>query len=419
LVNSFPYLQKESFPFISWCLLFFMIPAWSGGVPVCIVLLILSTLLSFKSMTIHKQNVFPLLIPVALYILYAIALLWTDNLAQGGIMMERKLSFLVFPLLFLVTPLFSANQKKTLIIFFVIGAFVKSALSFYQAIECYQEKHWLECFYSSFLSHELSPSYQALYDVMIVAFFIYFLVVEYQRLTKGMITVYVFSILYFSVYMIFLASKGGIISLFIVFLLGFLYFSHRRKKLVYALSGFMLILLIGGSFFYFSPIANIRFKNAFYAYTLSEKELFDKYRESTESTPVRLMIWKVSREEIRKHPFGTGTGDGMDVLKEAYIQKGMTGAAESNLNCHSQFLQTSLTLGYPGIAIFLTMLLAPLLYALKRDNYLLVVFITIIVINVAVESMFESQGGIVFFSVFCGFLMMNFGRKNNQIAKNR
>lgn len=115
------------------------------------------------------------------------------------------------------------------------------------------------------------------------------------------------------------------------------------------------------------------------------------------STASRRMIWGAALPLIEEHmPWGTGTGDVKDILLARYAELGYTHAVEQRLNAHSQWIQTTLTLGVPGALMLLAMILVPVPIALRRRDGTSLVLSSLLASNWAVESMLETQAGVIF-----------------------
>ncbi|MFN6036830.1 MAG: O-antigen ligase family protein, partial [Bacteroidota bacterium] len=167
----------------------------------------------------------------------------------------------------------------------------------------------------------------------------------------------------------------------------------------------VLIVMIFSILLYLNPVPFQRFRGMFETSSLTNEQLFKEHHRSTESNVVRRMIWTVSGEIISDNPFGVGSGDANTELLKKYRQYDMTGALSKELNAHNQFIQTTLALGYPGLLLLIALFIFPLLNSFKNKNYLLFIFLVITTINVAVESMFETESGIVFIILFYCFLL--------------
>jgi O-antigen ligase len=131
--------------------------------------------------------------------------------------------------------------------------------------------------------------------------------------------------------------------------------------------------------------------------------------ETSKSTSDRVEIWKVSFEIIKSNLwFGVGTGDVKDRLIEQYQEKNIEHALEFRLNAHNQYLQTFLTLGLPGIAALVLMLILPMIEAFRRRFYLYFIFLLVFSVNILPESMLEEQAGVVWYTFFnCVLFSLN------------
>jgi O-antigen ligase len=347
---------------------------------------------------------------VLLFVWYAVGLIWTEDAGNGSTMMERKLSLIIFPFLFLFRGTDSYRNKTIFMWSFGLGAFVESLLSFGKAFSCYTQGGNRDCFFSSYFSYQLHPSYHALYDVMVIAILLYVLIAMYSELPTIQKVIFVSGIFYFSFIVVLLASKSGLICLLLVFFLAAWFWAWKRNKLKRALIGFAAGLLLFGGMVSFSEVASQRFKSAFAIYFLDQTELFNQYKHTTESTAVRRMIWIVGTEKTKEHLWiGHGTGDVTNVLASAYEKHQMTGALTQKLNAHNQFLQVILGSGLIGLFLLLSIFIFPMVLAWKRNNYLFLVFTGLVIVNLLFESMFEVQAGIVFISLFHCFLFVNYG----------
>jgi O-antigen ligase len=125
-------------------------------------------------------------------------------------------------------------------------------------------------------------------------------------------------------------------------------------------------------------------------------------KTTTESTAVRMLIWKEARNIVRDHPaFGISPGDSNDELYERYKMAGLTGAYAKKLNAHSQYYQTAVGLGLIGLISLIVVLFSPLFSG--RDR-LMVFFLLICAVNFLTESMLQTMAGSIFFGYFYGML---------------
>lgn len=382
-------------------LLAFCIPVFPGGVPAAILLLLVFSLSAFRKWKIRPQAVFTQ-IPLALFfLLYLAGMLITENTDLGWVSVERKLSFLIFPLLFLFIPPWNKTQVHSVLVFFVLGVLINSFISYSGAIHCFMESGSRDCMHSSALSYKLHPSYNAFYSLFSIALLLHALI--FFRHDTKRIVVLLALLIWFVVFVVLLASKAGLIGLILVllfYLIRFVVYSGKKIWLWIGAAGIGLVFVFISVF---SPLTIERFYSAFGTSGMSEEELFEKYATTTESNAVRRMIWIVSAEIISEHPMGVGTGDVYPELEKKYRERKMSGALERELNTHSQYLQSTIALGYVGLFFLLLALLLPAVHSFRR-NKLYVLFLMLTALNIAVESMFEVQAGIVFFAFVNGIL---------------
>ena len=126
-----------------------------------------------------------------------------------------------------------------------------------------------------------------------------------------------------------------------------------------------------------------------------------------DETDPRLVIWQATLIGIKENiPWGVGTGDGNDVIREKYREKGHWLDIDYSLNAHNQFLFALLTNGIPGLIILLLYFYAPLGLAVKyRDSLLLSVFL-LMFLNCLVECMFDRRAGVDFFAIMIPLLLL-------------
>lgn len=399
---------------IPWLFLFFVLPVFPSLISSSIVLIIISLLLRYKSCIFNFSENKLLLLPLILYLSYMIGLLFTESEGMKAIVAERKLSLLIFPLIFLFKVNFEPSFRKWLWGSFSMGLMLYVILSFFGSIQLYSSSKDINSFFSSAFSYELHPSYSALYLSVAILYFLHHLTSFYnQSSTKHKLSIFII-VLIFSFTVFLLSSKAGIISLFLVYLLSFLNFANKKKKLKYVMLLLLLAVIFLPVLYFLNPVPLQRFKNMFEASSIPREQLFKDHHASTESNVVRRMIWTVSCEIIRDNPFGVGSGDANAELLKKYQQYEMDGALSKELNAHNQFLQTTLALGFPGLLLLLAFFIAPLAYSVRNKNFLMFVFVVLVVLNLSVESMLETESGIVFICLFYPFLLLE-TKKNREI----
>ncbi len=380
-------------------------------VPLVSALLIISWFFesTFNQKWLNLKKNKSILFFVSLYFLYLIGLLYSDNIQYGLMDIVLKLPFVIFPLIY-----FSAETaKKTnffrdIIIAFVFAGFIGTLISLSHSAFLYSSSHDIFDFYYNTLAYFIHPSYYAMQLNFSIIALLWLVLKKNSVINKKQPLVY-FLIFYFSVFVVFLNSKVGIMFLALIcFYVVYLFIKLKRY-----LSGSVLILIVALSVFYivrnFPGITNR---------IVSATEIVSNYSDiansTNEGTAERILIWKTSLEIISENwVVGVGTGDVKDVLLAKYKTNGISGAFKKKLNAHNQFLQTFISLGITGFLLLMLMFAYAVFISIKTGNIVYFFFIVLLMLNLLVESMFETQSGIVFYSFFNALLYIESTRRKD------
>ncbi|HYG51163.1 MAG TPA: O-antigen ligase family protein [Flavobacteriales bacterium] len=407
-------------------LLVFLVPVEKKALPPLIILLFINWLAqgNFNERFRWQKGKSALVFCVLFFATYLVGLCCTNNFHDAFKSIEVKLSFLFLSVVFFFHPVYSHKHYGKILLVFIAGCVVSSFLhlgiatyNFYDEIaqvkagKLYDTYTNWNFYFASLLSNRHHPGYLSMYYLLALCAGIHLL---NNRKTYGLDTKKIFLIIFaficLPVMLFLLSSKTGIAATFILFMGVFIYYiiKNRHSKLII---GAGLLLLFAGVFTVIkSDIIRSRFTYLMEAF--SSRHVVDK--TSTESNEVRMLVWNASLDLIAKNPvWGYGTGNVTDILRDEYKKRGYTGALSHNLNAHSQFFQSQLELGILGSLLLSLIVLSGLLTALRRKNFLILALFFIVLINLPVESLFEAQGGTVFFTLFTGFLL-NGPRKEEQ-----
>lgn len=384
-------------------LLFFM-SIYKYLVPVFLVLTILIWLV-FENKKLNRSLILFSIPFIVLYVNYLIGMFYTQNETVGFSNLETKLILFIFP--FFVLFITDSLQKCIDFIFniFILGCVLTGIIGIISGLIIYFNTGLLEGFIGDKLSGFVHPTYYS-------AYLLTSMVILYARIIKG---VYQYShfkyliplLVFLSLLIALSASKGGIIAFFIIHFVLFIWYLVKSRHRKYIVMGMFLMIGLVAMVSYRSEFIKLKFTNALIAWNTSADEFRKDYPGNLESSAVRIMIWDVSRSAICEHPFGVGTGDVQDELNERYSKLIMLGALEKNLNCHNQFYQTTLAIGYSGLILLLLILFNLVYSAIKHRDFQLFGFFIIFLINLPFESMFESQAGITHFVIFAFLFRYN------------
>lgn len=176
----------------------------------------------------------------------------------------------------------------------------------------------------------------------------------------------------------------------------------RRRKMIYTTILFLTYILVIILGVMSIPSSINRLTPAFDVVRSEQRDI-----NMEDGTVQRIEIWKSSLELFKSNVLlGVGTGDVKDELLNKYDEKGMTFAKSFRLNAHNQYLQTAVALGLVGLISLLIMFIIPIIYSVKNKNYLYLCFLILVGFSIIVESMFENQAGVLFFTFFNSILFL-------------
>ena len=126
------------------------------------------------------------------------------------------------------------------------------------------------------------------------------------------------------------------------------------------------------------------------------------------STSVHILVWEYAAQLIRRHPVaGVGVGDIHDELKKVYAENNFQYGVINEPSPHNQYLQTAAALGITGLLVLMLVFIFPLIYFIRKDEWVCALFILMVMLNCLTESMLERQAGIVFFTFFSIFFYLH------------
>ncbi len=350
-----------------------------------------------------------------LFIVYLIGMLYTDNQQEGWFSVQVKLSLIVFPILFATSDVsyWTIRRVRLPLIAFVAGSFLSSLICLGMALQGYNSTGNSDLFYYINLSYFHHPGYMAMYISFATAILISYLI-QNKGLWKNrwrLIILNLLLILYFSIFVVLLSSKAGIITLVLIFFLSvsFIVFVQRKYK-----QGLLLMVLISitlATILNVFPYSANRFNIA--GNVMEQSDLIDE--STTEGTVERILIWRYSIDLMNDNFFfGVGTGDVTDALVNLYQERDFIDASEKKLNAHNQYIQTFLALGLVGFIVLLLSLLLPAIFSVVRRQFIYFCFLVIVGFNFLIESMLLRQAGVVFYAFFNAFLFAVFYLPGNK-----
>ena len=349
---------------------------------------------------------------VCFYVLYLVGIYFTNDFPNAMKVLEYKLSFVLIPILFVFRPNFNLKISYP-IVGLAVGIVCISIAGFIKAIAAFQLTHnALVSFTSSNICID-HPTYFAAFTMIALGGMWYL----YKKDWAGFTILKVLPFVVFGGIMVMLSySMSAILFLFLV--IAFLIFKWIYEKI----NRYLAIAVVAAApvFIYF-VVANIpalkdevnNSAKAFSEYVSNPMEYIRGKEEVPTGDKVRLIMWTVTARECLAHPFGVGTGNVDNHLSSALQDVGQiemsnkTPNNEIRYNPHNQFLQTTMELGFLGLAVFVFILAKGIQWGVRKKNGLLILVISCLSFNCLFESMLQRQTGIVFFTFWICLLSVS------------
>ena len=331
------------------------------------------------------------------YFCYLIGIIFTRDINAGVFELEKKLSFVIFPLLL------SLKFKKKWSINvaymgFILATFLVTLYGIIMALSAWLGAgggNWV--YFSSAISPIHHPSYLAAYLTISTAF-------AFIGWREKLPFFSLYWIIPFTIFVLvihgFLQSLSGTLFLLIAIFTSLLIWLRNKLKRPIFYTIIILMPLIG--FIVINSITSIQndWEDAtsnVIEYSKNPKSFVENREQTLSSSSVRIILWTAAFQIFYKHPFGVGTGNMDEFMNKELIILKQKELTKQNFNPHNQFLQTAVEIGFFGLLVFFAILFSSIYNGLKYKNYLLIILSSNILFNSLFESMLQLQSGIIFY----------------------
>jgi O-antigen ligase len=366
------------------------------------ILLTFITSISIWSKPVFSKKDIPLHLLIGLFVSYVVWLLFSSNMDYGRRDIETKLSFIIFPLLFI----FSSGKWNEILTRrikdgIILGACFSMAISFGRALWC----KWTGgeiCFRNDQFGFNMHATYLSLiYLFSLLLFLERKFSIRYEHVIKLSYVLLTLLSIYYLRSLSTLIATGVLMFFWLIW-----WIISSRKWLL--LSSIPVVFILGWLVLQKLPFITSDFSKTLdtvKAYYSDPEEFVKTHTEWNESNTVRIIVWRFSTELIVQKPFGVGTGDVKDELFKVYKSHGYDLFAEKKLNTHNQFLQTGVASGVIGILLLSGIFIFAIKKIRSRADLILNAFLLLTFITCLFESYLERQVGVIFFSfILCGLL---------------
>ncbi len=352
---------------------------------------------------------------LSFFILQVVSALMGNNLKEGLAVLERRLAFVLFPLL--LAQYWSEESLKRICLSFVVAC--NTALLYCVSIALnnfYQTQNSNVFFY-----HDLSQAVQlnAIYLSIYCVFSLFILLVYFNQIAfKYKYLVY--AACAFLVTGVLLLSSKNLLFVLLVGVLAVIVkqsVNQYKKKLAIA---FLLFIVLAG--YFIKPI-----KNRFILEVNANMQVVNmqQFRYDTPFTglTLRLVIWKICIEILNEKKAwiqGVGIGDFQDLINEKYRAKGIYSGNKElgdtgyiGYGPHNQWVEIILSTGIIGLLAFVWAILTLIKSVLNSRAVLPLLFLLIFISVSFTECVLSTNKGIIYFM----FFMLLFSMQNCKILE--
>ncbi|MFH6603059.1 hypothetical protein ACEZ3G_06190 [Maribacter algicola] len=385
----------------------------------------------------------PFLVNIGFYLLLGFSVLYSENVKNAMVQMQKGLPLLVLPFVFLYfPPRIDIKRRHTLYGAFIMANFLFAGYlfkyltdnasdfeaittpglilfeglkdgSFFGQIKDLWNGSFYEVLYyarlkaeSKLYVHKTYASQNVLWCILIIVYFIFRRNIAWSiKILLGLVLILLMALLFYYYSLVNLA-------LFLVLVPGYIFFRISSKKTRVAFAS--LIFLTGIGIFSFLNTSTQRIDPK----TYEEYTRFEHPRYILDN--IAAMLDKDDRNIINKcnaqliassTVFGLGLGDVQDQLDHCYEGLIETGKYSldiktQNLNPHNYYAFLWMAGGIVVLLVFLYMLFFNFSLAFKNNDLLYLALILLIGINLMAESTLSRAHGVLFFALWNSLLLI-------------
>jgi O-antigen ligase len=360
-----------------------------------------------KTILLQRPDI---LLMVLFFLLNCISAFFSANQIFGLRTVGIRLNLLIFPIALGTISISQSLRTQIIRAFVNITAVAVLGCILFGLTRSIIRNDW-SLIYNDNLSEVVNMQSVYLAQLVNLAFFAFVWLVTTGRMHVAKRNLILFPFLFFTANYL-LASRTAIFILYGGLMMTTIYWSVKRKKILWAI-GVMagVAILLCGMILLFPKTLN-RFREL-------EYRKYDYHNMAVEShfnapvtagqwngATVRIAIWHSAWLVIRQHMIaGTGVGDKMDKLKQAYESKGFRFGIEKNRNTHNTYLDVWMSMGLIGLVLFLSAyFIIPLQRCIRHKDFLGAVWILCFLISLMFENYSDRTLGNTILAFFISFI---------------
>ena len=386
---------------------------------ITVILLLISWLLLFQKETFLERLKTRKMIWawLSFFLLIAFSYFNSTDKSESAIDIQKKLSILILPICIGLGPHLNYRNIDRIFAAYLAGTMLISVFCMGRGLLHYFSSGELEqLFYHSLVSGlNANAVYYASYAIFALS------ILLLHDFTVSFLKKNVIRYIFICITLLFfiLLSSRSLLVLFIAFILPLYFLRGKVKgKINWTLATIVVVMTLGTFSvvtFTKNPIKNryeeISKNNTLISESTTEKGKAQVFNNFT----LRIFLWKMAWSNIKEHDLwltGCGNGDVATLQRDriaAYDEKTNALYNQPDLsmfNLHNMYLQVLMTIGIPGLLLFLIIVFQPLRFL--RNIQSRSVFLTFIVtysLFMMQESALQTQAGVIYFTFFSQILL--------------
>lgn len=283
---------------------------------------------------------------------------------------------------------------------YTYGCFGFAVFTFYHSVFSFHKLGWDTFFFNNLLDHvkAIAITHSLYFNLAILFTAFHFHKLKSSRWKA----LHLLLLLTFVLMVVLFGSIVGYLVLLIVGIAGisFLFKSYLKRSIAIIAASSILVL----SFSFVPQLQEKLHQNAY--------QLDISNRNYEKLGLQRKLVWQESVDLIKENwMWGVGVGNAMNSLKEEYHKIGYQRGTQQKFNAHNQFLETFLQTGIIGFILLVLLIFYCFVKAFQHRNIEYGLFLFVILIYMQVESLFETQMGMVAFAFFNALFLSSFDKK--------
>lgn len=199
--------------------------------------------------------------------------------------------------------------------------------------------------------------------------------------------------IFFVIYLHILSARTGLIALYIFLLIGFFYLSFFIKRRRWTVLLITVIVLLPLAAWYLFPTFQNRIRYVIYDFSFIRDE---NYLPGT-SDGNRMISYKAGWNVLKENPFGVG-GDVFYETNQWYDSNVSQMSDADKIFPSSEFLMYASFAGWPGLLLFIIIMLLPFSEKVKQDQFFWFVLNIIMAFSFLFDIGLEAQFGVFIYS---------------------